>query len=79
MVAKKWADADEADQQIKEDVGQAPHLTSKITATMTNVTSGATITATMISTTITATTAMTTTTGVMIGKMTPGRDRTIAA
>jgi hypothetical protein len=24
MVAKKWADADEADQQIKEDVGQAP-------------------------------------------------------
>jgi hypothetical protein len=24
MVAKKWADADEADQQIKEDVGRAP-------------------------------------------------------
>jgi hypothetical protein len=23
-VAKKWADADEADQQIKEDVGQVP-------------------------------------------------------
>jgi LPS O-antigen subunit length determinant protein (WzzB/FepE family) len=26
MVAKKWADADDADQQIKEDVGQAPHF-----------------------------------------------------
>jgi hypothetical protein len=25
MVAKKWADADEADQQIKEDVGWASH------------------------------------------------------
>jgi hypothetical protein len=24
-VVKKWADADEADQQIKEDVGRAPH------------------------------------------------------
>jgi hypothetical protein len=26
MVAKKWVDADEADQQIKEDVGRAPRL-----------------------------------------------------
>jgi hypothetical protein len=26
MVVKKWADADEADQQIKEDVGQAPRF-----------------------------------------------------
>jgi hypothetical protein len=25
LVAKKWADADEADQQIKEDVRRAPH------------------------------------------------------
>jgi hypothetical protein len=24
-VAKKWADVDEADQQIKEDVGRTPH------------------------------------------------------
>jgi hypothetical protein len=26
MVAKKWADVDEVDQQIKEDVGWTPRL-----------------------------------------------------
>jgi hypothetical protein len=72
-VAKKWADADEANQQIKEDVGRAPYLTSKIAAQTTDTMIGVIMTAATIGAMITATAAMTIMIGV--GRMTFGGGR----
>jgi hypothetical protein len=72
-MAKKWANADEIDQQIKDDVGRAPCPASKIAAQMTDAMISVVMTTAMIGATITTTAAMTIVIGV--GRTTLGGGR----
>jgi hypothetical protein len=76
-VAKKWADADEADQQIKEDIGRTPRPTSQIAAPTTGVMIGIVTTIATIGATITTIAAMTIVIGV--SRTTLGGDRAATA
>jgi hypothetical protein len=72
-VAKKWADADEADQQIKEDVGQAPRPDQQNATQTTGAMIGVVTIAVMIGS-MTTVTALTTIV-IGVGRMTLGGGR----